>query len=104
MRFIVKVAFWLGLVLVLIPHGGESEPRGETVVPPQILYTAGEVARDLSGFCGRKPDACQSGHAVLKTIGISAREGARIAYEALDTHLASDGQKPHTGGIGGGAN
>lgn len=96
MGFLIKVGFWLGLVLVLIPYDG-SAGEGETVGPLQVIHTASSVARDFSGICDRKPDTCESGRAILKTMGIRAREAARIAYEALDQHLADD--EIHTGSL-----
>lgn len=97
MGFLIKVTFWLGLVLVLIPYNDGS--AGENVGPLQVLHTAGEVARDFSGLCERKPDTCQSGKAILRTIGVRAREGARIAYEALDKNLVEDEAGMTTGSV-----
>lgn len=99
MGFLIKIAFWLGLVLVMIPYDDGSGQPGDTVGPLQVLHTAGEVARDFSGLCERKPDTCQSGRAILRTIGVRAREGARIAYEALDRNLAEDPAVQHTGSV-----
>lgn len=100
MGFLIKVAFWLGLVLVLIPYDDGSGLHGEPVGPMQVLHTAGEIAGDFAGLCERKPDTCQSGRAILRAVGVRAREGARIAYEALDSKLAEEDDKLATGSVG----
>lgn len=99
MGFLIKVAFWLGLVLALIPYGEGSAANGEMVGPMQVLHTAGEVARDFSQLCDRKPDTCRTGRAILRTVGIRAREGARIAYEALDGKLTENDSQIATGSV-----
>jgi hypothetical protein len=37
----------------------------------------------MRGMCERKPDVCKTGGAALHTIGVRAREAARIGYELL---------------------
>lgn len=99
MGFLIKVTFWLGLALVMIPYNDGTAGEGETVGPLQVIHAASEVARDFSGLCERKPDTCQSGRVILHTIGVRAREGARIAYEALDNKLAESEDQLNTGSI-----
>ena len=99
MGFLIRVTFWLGLVLVMIPYGEGSANDGDTVGPMQVLHAAGEFTRDLSGLCERKPDTCRTGGAILRTIGIRAREGARLAYEALDRKLADPDDGMTTGSV-----
>lgn len=43
---------------------------------------------DIGGFCGRNPQACETGGDALTAIGSRARDGARIVYEFLDTQIA----------------
>ena len=45
---------------------------------------AREALADFSGICERKPDVCVIGKSALNTVGVRAREAARIAYEVLD--------------------
>lgn len=84
MGFLIKVGFWLGLVLVLLPRPeGHSQQTADTVGPLQVLHTATQVASDFAGICDRKPDVCKSAGEIVHTIAIRAREGAVIAYETL---------------------
>ncbi len=96
MGFLIKVTFWLGLVLIMIPWGNSSTAEGELVGPLQVLHAAGEVTRDLSGLCERKPETCDTGKAILRTVGIRAREGARMAYQALDQKLTANEPAPES--------
>ena len=43
----------------------------------------------MSGICERKPDVCEVGKAAMQTIGVRARETARIAYEMLEENAAT---------------
>ncbi len=99
MGFLIKVAFWLGLVLLFIPYGNGQGEQASNIGPLQVLHTTAEVARDFSGICERKPDTCQSGRAILKAVGMRVREGARIAYDALDKKLADDDHDLQTGSV-----
>lgn len=87
MGFIIRSAFWLSLVLLLIPFGSSQD--GQMVNPLQAMFAAKGAIEDIAGMCERKPDVCAVGRAAVHTIGVRAREGARIAYQALD---ASDDQ------------
>lgn len=82
MGFIIRSAFWLSLVLLLIPFGSSHD--GQMVNPLQAMFAAKGAIEDIAGMCERKPDVCAVGRAAVHTIGVRAREGARMAYQALD--------------------
>jgi hypothetical protein len=69
------------------------------VSPFQALGAAREAIGDVSGLCERKPDVCETGRAAIQTIGVRARESARIAYELLDEQLAEPDRSIATGGV-----
>jgi len=106
MFFLLRMAFWLGLVLVLLPSGS-AQP---TASRPEIgasdaLSAASATVGDLRGFCTRQPDACTVGAQVATVIGYKAQAGAKVVYDFLSEALA-----PHeTGSLasgtrGGGGN
>lgn len=100
MGFLVRSAFWFSLVLLFLP----ITPRDAAVEMPQVspfqaLGAAREAIGDVSGLCERKPDVCETGRAAIQTIGIRARESARIAYELLDEQLAAPDTSIATGGV-----
>lgn len=103
MFFLLRTAFWLTLVLVLIPLGSEQENTTvENVDPVSAFLAAQATVSDIGGFCGRNPQACETGGNALTAIGSRARDGARIVYEFLDTQIAdgSDGAPLVTGSTG----
>lgn len=97
MGFLIKSAFWLSLVLLVIPFG---DREGETTVGAvEAFLAARAVVNDMAGLCERRPEACEVGRAAMHTIGVRAREGARIAYGVLDEHLDDGSQPLHTGSV-----
>ncbi|TKT81214.1 DUF5330 domain-containing protein [Aquamicrobium sp. LC103] len=89
MGFIIRSVFWLSLVLLIIPFGGASNGEdGTTVGPIEAFFAAREAVGDVAGICERKPEVCDVGRSALETIGIRARESARIAYDVLDEHFS----------------
>jgi len=90
MGFLIKSAFWLSLVLLVIPFGGDNDEP--TVGAVEAFFAARAVIDDLSGLCERRPQACETGRSAFHTIGVRAREGARIAYDML-------GEEPQASGM-----
>jgi hypothetical protein len=98
MFFLMRMAFWLGLVLVLLPR--ENTPESEKL--PQIgaseaAQAATAAVSDMSQFCKRQPAACEVGGEAATVIGQRAKEGARKLYQIITDKKPSD----HTGSIGG---
>jgi hypothetical protein len=97
MFFLLRMAFWLGLVLVLLPR--EKTPESEKL--PQIgasqaVQAATAAVSDMSQFCKRQPAACEVGGQAATVIGQRAEDGARKLYKIITDKRASD----RTGSIG----
>ncbi len=97
MFFLLRMAFWLGLVLVLLPR--EKTPESEKM--PQIgasqaVQAATAAVSDMSQFCKRQPAACEVGGQAAAVIGQRAEDGARKLYKIITDKRAPD----HTGSIG----
>lgn len=100
MFFLLRMAFWLGLVLVLLPR----DKTPETAKTPQVgaseaISAASAAVSDMTQFCKRQPAACEVGGQAATAIGQRAQGGARKLYEIITEKRAPD----HTGSIGGGA-
>jgi hypothetical protein len=98
MFFLLRMAFWLGLVLVLLPR--DKTPESDKL--PQVgaseaVSAATAAVSDMGQFCKRQPAACQVGGQAAVVIGHRAQEGARKLYQIITDKRASD----HTGSIGG---
>ena len=98
MFFLLRMAFWLSLVLVLLPR--ERTPESEKL--PQLraseaVSAATAAVSDLGQFCKRQPTACQVGGQAATVIGQRAQDGARKLYQIITDKRSSD----HTGSIGG---
>ena len=102
MFFLLRMAFWLGLVLILLPSG--SGPRGPStsdVGASDALSAASATVNDLKGFCTRQPDACTVGSQVATAIGYKAQAGAKMLYDFLTEALAPRETGSFAGGAGG---
>jgi hypothetical protein len=98
MFFLLRMAFWLGLVLVLLPR--EKTPESDKL--PQLgaseaVSAATAAVSDMSQFCKRQPAACEVGGQAATVIGQRAQAGARKLYQIITDKRAAD----HTGSIGG---
>lgn len=84
MFFLLRMAFWLGVVLVLLPT--DKTPDADKL--PQIgtmeaVSAAGAAVADMSQFCVRQPAACEVGSQAATVIGHRAQAGARKVYQMI---------------------
>ena len=87
MLFLLRTAFWLTLVLVLIPLGSDQTSTPERTVdvdPVSAFLAAQATVSDIGGFCSRNPQACETGGNALSAIGSRARDGAAIVYQYFE--------------------
>jgi hypothetical protein len=96
MFFLLRMAFWLGLVLVLLPR--DNAPAADKT--PQIgaseaVSAATAAVSDMSQFCTRQPAACEVGGQAAAAIGQRAQDGAKKLYRIITDKRAPD----HTGSI-----
>jgi hypothetical protein len=98
MFFLLRLAFWLGLVLVLLPRNKtpESEKLPQVSVSEAVQAATAAVS-DMSQFCKRQPAACEVGGQAATVIGVRAQEGARKIYQTLTDRKASEGDKKPDG-------
>jgi Family of unknown function (DUF5330) len=107
MFFLLRMAFWLGLVLVLLPRDKTTDSEKLPQISVSDAVTAASAAvSDMSQFCKRQPQACEVGGQAATVIGARAQEGARKIYQSItdknDKKPDTDKKSPdHTGSIGG---
>jgi Family of unknown function (DUF5330) len=98
MFFLLRMAFWLGLVLVLLPR--DKTPESDKL--PQLgaseaVSAATAAMSDMGQFCKRQPIACEVGGQAATVLTHRAQDGARKLYQIITDKRASD----HTSSIGG---
>jgi hypothetical protein len=90
MFFLLRLAFWLGIVLILLPTGSAQQASATSNVgASDAISAASATVHDLRDFCTREPDACSVGAQVATQIGYRAQAGAKMLYEFLTETLAS---------------
>jgi len=98
MFFLLRMAFWLGLVLVLLPSGASQQPQGSQVAASEAISAASATVGDLRKFCARQPDACTVGSHVASQLGSRAQAGAKMLYEFVTENLKrKEGGADNTG-------
>jgi hypothetical protein len=91
MFFLLRVAFWLTIVLALLPTGS-SQPQASGNAPQfdaaDAVTAAGAAVSDMSGFCERQPDACKVGAQAAVAIGQRAQAGASMVYDFIQERMS----------------
>ena len=97
MFFLLRMAFCVGLVLVLLPRDKTPESDKQPQLGASEAVSAATAAvSDMSQFCKRQPAACEVGGQAAVVIGHRAQEGARKLYQIITDKRSPD----HTGSIG----
>ena len=91
---ILRAAFWLSAVIILLPAGNDNQPGGgkpsqsAQVSPEQVVVAATSTASDMSEFCSRQPGVCKTGTAVMGMFEAKAKNGVSIIYNwATETNV-----------------
>jgi hypothetical protein len=100
MFFLLRVAFWLSIVIILLPSGAEKKTDQQAMVSPMEALGAAQAAvEDASGFCSRKPEACEIGSQALQSFGQKAQLGSKYLYEFLSDRFGEPHADKATGTI-----
>ena len=92
MFFLLRMAFWLSVVCILLPSGSkQSAAPTAQVDAAQAVSAAGATLADMRLFCGRQPDACVVGGQVAVALGQKAQEGAKTLFEFINEKLNEKG-------------
>ena len=96
MFFLLRLAFWVGLVLVLLPRDKTAESdKTPQLKASEAVSAATATVSDVGQFCKRQPAACEVGGQAATMIGQRAQAGARKLY-----HIITDKRPPdHTGSV-----
>ena len=86
MFFLIRVAFWLSVVIILLPTG--SQRSTPTIETSEAVSAASAAVSDMRQFCARQPDACSIGSQAAVAFGYKAQAGAKMLYDFLTEALA----------------
>lgn len=87
MFFLLRMAFWLTVVCVMLPSGSNNTSPDAQIDATQAASLAAAAVSDARGFCERQPDACEVGGKVAIAIGHKAEAGARTLFEFISTKM-----------------
>jgi len=84
MSFLIRAAFWLSLVILILPSepGENSDQTGLSTA--QALTAAQATLNDFTTFCARQPSVCAAGEVAIESFSAKARYGAKQLYHYLD--------------------
>jgi len=96
-RFIIKSAFWLFILLVgitlFVPMPEDGAEQGQSYSTMDALSAFKGALVDLGGFCERNEETCETGKAFFSSLGVRARDGAGMLYQFLDQKFTSSDEQ-----------
>ena len=72
MFFLLRMAFWVSVVLVLLPSGGSQHTvsaPGADLGAVEAVSAASATVSDMRHFCARQPEACAVGSQAAVAFG-----------------------------------
>src|SRR5262245_66683842 len=91
LRFLVRMTFWLVVILALLPSGGSQPTPKVNVSAIDAMSAAKATVTDMRSFCERQPEACTVGSQTATALGQRAQAGSKIVYEYLNEHFGDTG-------------
>ena len=86
MLFLLRLAFWILVICLLLPGAPQDNQR--------LLTSAQKTVADVRGFCARNPDVCDDARSGMTIMLAKLKSGADL----LQTWLSRDTAKPRGGG------
>jgi len=99
--FLLRAAFWLSIVVLLLPADPRSDSPAPRVTMIEYLLAGRAVVADLSHFCDRNPDVCVTGSAAFQVFAEKAQTGARLLYRYIDGEGEAGNPAPGQGTLTG---
>jgi Family of unknown function (DUF5330) len=78
MFFLIRAAFWLTVVVMLLPGDPNSGANAPRVSAVEALVAARSAIVDISSFCDRNPDTCATGSTAAQVFVSKVRYGAEV--------------------------
>jgi len=88
MMFLIRAAFWLMILILLIPT--DDKQRAE------VYGTAEAAVKDVSSFCDRNPETCAKGRDVIDVFMQKAEFGAHMLMDFINERTGASTDQPAT--------
>ena len=83
--FLIRTAFWLTLVILLLPTNQEEQRA--------VYGTAEAAVRDVRTFCTRNPDVCDKSRDAFDVFSQKAQFGAQMLMDFVTDASSEDEQE-----------
>lgn len=90
MFFLIRTAFWLSIVIMLLPTPDSMKTPEPGIGAAQAVSAASATVSDMGQFCSRQPEACQVGSQALTHFGHKAQASAKWLYEKFTSKAGSE--------------
>src|SRR5256885_965047 len=91
MFFLIRTAFWLSIVIMLLPTPDSMKAPESGLSAAQAVTAASATVSDMSQFCVRQPETCQTGSQALAHFGHKAQASAKWLYEKFTSKAEHPG-------------
>jgi hypothetical protein len=88
MRFLLRMTFWLGVIVVLLPRSESAPASNAQIGASDAMSAATATVGDMRQFCDRQPEACIVGSQAAVALEERAKAGAKRLYEMLNERLS----------------
>ena len=87
--FILRMAFWLAVVIMLIPSDDVPSTEAPVAEEPELsvneaIGAAAATVSDMASFCERNQQVCKTGAQAFDVFLAKAENGARLAFQILN--------------------
>jgi hypothetical protein len=95
MFFLLRVAFWLSVVVMVLPTGtAQKTDTSVQIGAADALGAAAAAISDMRQFCSRQPEACSVGSQAAYAFGQKAQASAKMVYEFFADKAAKESGEP----------
>jgi hypothetical protein len=92
MFFLLRAAFWMTVVVLLLPGDPKTGADAPRVGVVEAFVAARSAVADFSAFCERNPETCATGSTAMQVFVAKVKYGAEVVSSALHRPDAGTGQ------------
>lgn len=89
--FLVRTAFWLSIVVLLLPSDAQQQAKLYSNASNAVAYAA--------TYCDRNATVCSQGSQLWAAFKTKLEFGARLAFDVASERVLGPTSKPQTAGV-----